>query len=141
MGNMSTIPSLATMEQIQQAIQEKNSIILNTLPLSAQSCLIASTLDASKEESTINELISRREYDRCIFIYGEHTHDLKKNWEKYTQLCQLGFQRVKVYPGGMFEWTLLQEIYGSELFPTTTFLVDLLTFSPRGDALPLPLPR
>ena len=30
----------------------------------------------------------------------------------------------------MFEWLLLQDIYGTELFPTTTKEVDLLKYKP-----------
>ena len=30
----------------------------------------------------------------------------------------------------MFEWLMLQEIYGEENFPTTTRLLDLLKYKP-----------
>ena len=39
---------------------------------------------------------------------------------------RLGFINIYVYPGGMFEWLCLQDIYGSEHFPTTTEETDIL---------------
>ena len=51
---------------------------------------------------------------------------------KYNQLMQLGFKNVYIYPGGLFEWLLLQDIYGNELFPTTNEEKDLLKYkSPK----------
>jgi hypothetical protein len=32
--------------------------------------------------------------------------------------------------GGLFEWLMLQDIYGKELFPTTKKELDLLKFKP-----------
>ena len=49
-------------------------------------------------------------------------------YEKYSQLIELGFVNVYVYPGGMFEWLLLQDIYSDELFKTTTKELDILKF-------------
>ena len=46
---------------------------------------------------------------------------------KYNQLIKLGFN-VYVYPGGLFEWLLLQDIYGDDSFPTTKKEVDILQF-------------
>jgi hypothetical protein len=37
---------------------------------------------------------------------------------------------VKVYFGGMFEWLLLQDVYGSDSFPTTSKEIDILKFKP-----------
>jgi len=33
-----------------------------------------------------------------------------------------------VYPGGLFEWLLLQDIYGEDNFPTTKKEMDILRF-------------
>ena len=38
--------------------------------------------------------------------------------KKYDQLIGLGFVNVFIYPGGLFEWLLLQDIYGYDNFPT-----------------------
>jgi len=45
-----------------------------------------------------------------------------------NQLANLGLKNVKVYYGGLFEWLCLQEIYGAELFPTTSQETDLLKY-------------
>jgi len=42
----------------------------------------------------------------------------------------LGFTNVYVYPGGIFEWLLLQDIYGENEFPTTKIEIDILKFKP-----------
>ena len=47
---------------------------------------------------------------------------------KCHQLLQLGFTNLHVYAGGLFEWLLLQDIYGEELFPTTMTCGDHLKF-------------
>jgi hypothetical protein len=36
-----------------------------------------------------------------------------------------------MYLGGMFEWMLLQDIYGKEDFPTTEEELDILKFKPK----------
>jgi len=37
---------------------------------------------------------------------------------------------VAMYCGGLFEWMLLQDVYGSVEFPTTGREVDILKFRP-----------
>ena len=39
---------------------------------------------------------------------------------------------VYIYPGGLFEWLLLQDIYGSEDFPTTIVERDHLKFKGKS---------
>ena len=51
---------------------------------------------------------------------------------KYTQLLNLGFTNVYIYPGGLFEWLCLQDIYGFENFPTTKKELDILRFKGRS---------
>jgi hypothetical protein len=51
--------------------------------------------------------------------------------KKYKQLISFGFQEVYVYTGGLFEWVLLQDIYGIKEFPTTTVVLDILRFSSK----------
>jgi hypothetical protein len=43
----------------------------------------------------------------------------------------LGFSDINVYVGGLFEWLLLQDIYGTDEFPTTRIEKDLLKFKGR----------
>ena len=54
-----------------------------------------------------------------IIIYGKNCND-EKIYIKYQQLISLGFYNVFIYVGGLFEWLLLQDIYGSDEFPTTS---------------------
>ena len=49
-------------------------------------------------------------------------------FKKYEQLIKLGFYNVFVYTGGLFEWLLLQDIYGTEEFPTTAKQLDILKY-------------
>jgi hypothetical protein len=36
-----------------------------------------------------------------------------------------------MYLGGMFEWMLLQDIYGRDEFPTTSKVLDILKYKPK----------
>lgn len=65
-----------------------------------------------------------------IVIYGKNAND-DKIYTKYQQLLNLGFYQIYVYTGGIFEWLLLQDIYGPNEFPTTKKELDLLKFKPK----------
>ena len=52
--------------------------------------------------------------------------------KKYDQLVGLGFVNVFIYPGGLFEWLLLQDIYGTEMFPTTSSELDILKYKGKS---------
>ena len=62
-----------------------------------------------------------------IIIYGKNCNDETVN-QRWQQLINLGFHNVFVYFGGMFEWLMLQDIYGKDLFPTTQKELDLLKY-------------
>ena len=64
-------------------------------------------------------------------VYGKNSND-DKIFKKYEQLIGLGFSSVYVYTGGMFEWLLLQDIYGKEEFPTKGNELDILKFRPNS---------
>jgi 23S rRNA pseudoU1915 N3-methylase RlmH len=113
---------------MQQIIQSKQHIIINTLDEDNQKCLIINTIAPEKEVEIINKHLNKSK-DIKIVIYGENSND-NKLLEKYTQLHKLGFTNVNVYIGGLFEWMLLQDIYGEEEFPTTSKELDLLRFKP-----------
>ena len=66
-----------------------------------------------------------------IIIYGKNSND-EKIYKKYQQLLTLGFYNVYIYMGGMFEWLLLQDIYGSAEFPTTSKELDILKYKPSS---------
>jgi hypothetical protein len=115
-------------EDIKIAITKKH-IIINTLPIADQQCLIQSTIQANKEEQIINEFIVKTEEEPVMIIYGRNATDQTPN-HKYDQLKKLGFDQVYIYSGGLFEWLLLQNIYGETEFPTTTTCKDLLQYRP-----------
>jgi len=110
-------------------------IFINTLPENKQSCLIPTTTVSSDEEGTINNLLKNNS-DVEIIIYGMNNND-ESVIRKYKQLVSLGFQNIYIYLGGMFEWLLLQDIYGTENFPTTSRELDIMKYKPskKSDTL------
>ena len=116
-------------EDVQNAIKNINQyIIINTLPNSEQDCLIKHTLSYEQEESTINELLANYDFTKKkIIVYGKNSSDETAE-KKYSQLRTLGFSEIFLYSGGLFEWMLLQDIYGNTEFPTTKKVLDLLKY-------------
>jgi hypothetical protein len=108
--------------------QRPFSIIINTLDSNEQKCLIQGTILADKEENTINELIQNKSFYITIVIYGRNCQDEEKIIKKYKQLQKLGFKNIYIYCGGLFEWLLLQDIYGVDEFPTTFKENDILKY-------------
>lgn len=128
MGNTNSITKV-NFEDIQHAIKNNGSHIINVLNRNEQQCLIQNTMNIDDEELVINNLLEKGNNHNQIIIYGKNTNDMKV-YEKYNQLVQLGFTNISVYIGGLFEWMLLQDIYGSENFPTTINELDILKFKP-----------
>jgi len=116
-------------EDIQYAIQKSNDyIIINTLPISEQDCLIKNTLPYEQEEKNINDLLNNYDLNnKKIIIYGKNANDETAD-KKYSQLRTLGFSEIYLYTGGLFEWLLLQDIYGSVEFPTSKKILDILKY-------------
>ena len=129
MGN-NTSKIKVNYEDIQEAIKDKNTIIINTMSVDNQSCLIARTTSVQSEVKILNESLRRNKEVRII-IYGMNSSD-DTTVTKYEQLTKLGFYNVFVYPGGMFEWILLQDIYGDDLFATTKKELDILKYKPHS---------
>ena len=123
--------NLASFEDIQFAIQNPNThVIINTMQSTNQQCLIKNTISYQTEENLVNEYINNYDFNSKTFIvYGENTND-ERIETKYSQLIGLGFGNVYIYRGGMFEWLLLQDIYGQNEFPTTSKLLDILKYKP-----------
>ena len=115
-------------EDVQYGIKN-NYIIINSLPENEQDILISKTVHASQEVELMNSLIKSSK-DKNIIVYGKHSND-DKILLKYNQLVSLGFINVYMYSGGLFEWLLLQDIYGDEEFPTTKKDIDILKYKPR----------
>ena len=131
MGNKLSIQKV-NFEDIQNVLnnQVKNVLIINTLENTseAQYCILPGTLSYANEEKIINNYLNENKQIRII-IYGKNVNDISI-YKKYTQLVELGFENVYVYPGGMFEWLLLQDIYGDDLFKTTAKELDILKYKP-----------
>jgi hypothetical protein len=128
MGNSQSMQKI-NFEDIQTAFKNSNIyLLINTLPDSEQDCLILNTIPAHKEEQVINNHMYSSKRVR-IAIYGRNSSD-EKIYKKYDQLVKLGFQNVFIYMGGMFEWLMLQDIYGYEEFPTTIKQLDFLKYKP-----------
>jgi len=126
MGNNSSIKKI-NCEDMQKAVKNNEIyIIINTLDSFNQKCLIKNTIKVEEEEIIINNLLKKAK-DKIIIIYGKNCND-DKVYKKYEQLIGLGFTNLYVYVGGMFEWLLLQDIYGNELFPTTSEELDILKY-------------
>lgn len=104
-------------------------LLMNTLPLSEQICLISNTLTPQKEETLMNHYLNSNKNIRII-IYGRNSND-ETVYKKYNQLLSLGFTNVYLYLGGIFEWLMLQDIYGFDDFPTTTRQLDILKYKPN----------
>ena len=126
MGNTQSMKKI-NFEDMQTVIKNAEIyLIINTLPPTDQSCLIVNTTLADDEESLINKFLKENKNVRII-IYGKNCNDDTVQ-KKYQQLISLGFYNIYVYNGGLFEWLILQDIYGKELFPTTKKELDLLKF-------------
>jgi len=113
-------------EDIQFVIKHKkrNYILINTLTITEQNCLIPGTIAIKDEEAIINKHLNKNIH---IIIYGKNAND-ESIFKKYEQLLTLGCGSVFVYTGGLFEWLLLQDIYGKEEFPTTSDELDILKY-------------
>lgn len=99
-------------------------ILLNTLSSEDQKYLIKGTLNAMYEIGIMNDQLKKNKNVEII-IYGKDHYDISVI-KKYNQLKKLGFKNVAIYFGGLFEWALLQEIYGSSNFQTDGQIKDPL---------------
>ena len=92
--------------------------------------MICNTLPSTEEESIINSIIQKKNISAItIIIYGKNYNDTSVE-AKYDKLIECGFKDVEIYKGGLFEWLLLQDIYGKNNFPTSGKEIDILKFKP-----------
>lgn len=127
----------ANFEDIKWCIdnKNKNTYLINTLKNDEQICLICNTVSCVDEEIIINEIIKNNDQNETIIIvYGKNTNDTSVE-KKYNQLKKLGFEKVYIYKGGMFEWLLLQDIYGFDEFQTNTKIIDILKYKPGNSII------
>lgn len=125
MGNTTSIKKIG-FEDMKYVIKnkKKNYVMINTLAVTEQECLIPGTVSVKDEEAFINRHLNK---NISIIIYGKNAND-DSIFKKYEQLLKLGFNSVFVYTGGIFEWLLLQDIYGKDEFPTTSEELDILKY-------------
>ena len=129
MGNQVAV-SKVNYEDIQHIIKSnKDVLLINTLDSASQACLIKNTINIMDEVKIINTYLKKPTVN--IVIYGRNSTD-ETIHKKYSQLLNLGFTRVFVYLGGLFEWLCLQDIYGRELFPTTSKELDILKYKSKS---------
>lgn len=128
MGNSQSIQKI-NFEDMQTAYKNPEIyLLMNTLPVTEQVCLISNTLTPQKEETLMNQYLNSNKNIRII-IYGRNSND-ETIYKKYNQLLSLGFTNVYLYLGGLFEWLMLQDIYGFDDFPTTSRQLDILKYKP-----------
>jgi hypothetical protein len=131
MGNSPSVRKV-NFEDVQFAIKHKqNNLLINTLDLSEQTCLIINTIPINEEEKLINNYLNKK-INVNIIVYDKNAN-APNLMKKYEQLVGLGFVNVYIYPGGLFEWLLLQDIYGTEDFGTTIEELDHLKF--KGNSI------
>lgn len=130
MGNNQSIKKI-NFEDVQYVIKNQEMFLLiNTLPQSEQNCLIYSTSDINKEEELINQFMKLGNYNVKLVVYGKNNND-ENIYTKGEQLRKLGFHNTFIYTGGLFEWLMLQDIYGLSEFPTTSSELDILKYKPN----------
>lgn len=125
MGNQ--IIKKVSFQDIQYAQTNDRILIINTLPEQEQSILIYKTSPISTEIQEVENAIKTK---NTIIIYGKNGND-ETIYFKYNQISKLG-GIVYLYIGGLFEWLLLQDIYGPENFKTTNKTLDILKFKPNN---------
>lgn len=114
---------------------KNNYTILTTLTINECENIIEGTVTPNKEEDLINKLIDKYELNEPIIIYGRNTCDMEV-MIKYKNLKTFGFTNIFIYRGGMFEWMMLQDIYGNDVFITTKNELDILKFKPQDILIP-----
>jgi hypothetical protein len=129
MGNSQSMQKI-NFEDVQHVIKNNDFFILiNTLNENEQKCLILNTIDIYKETKLINTFLENGNKKIKIIIYGRNCND-EKIYDKYNQLYSLGFYNLYIYVGGLFEWLMLQDIYGDKEFPTTIKELNILQYKP-----------
>lgn len=83
------------------------------------------TIELNEEEEMVNGWLQGDNLGQSIVVYGDNSFDHTVT-RKYNQLKELGFTNVKMYVGGSLEWALLQDVYGSEAYPSL-FAADLIS--------------
>lgn len=110
-----------------ETVKLNNYVLITTL--NENDCFIKKTLNPGEEVEFINNCISRNNQQNII-IYGKNYLD-KSVYTQYNKLNSLGFDNVFIYPGGIFEWLLLQDTFGEDMFETNIIEKDILKYRPK----------
>lgn len=129
MGQTQSVKKVNFEDVCQTLSTNNNYVLINTLDMNEQNCLIKGTITPEKEIMVINKNLNNT--NLRIIIYGKNSAD-ESILKKYNQLNKLGFYNIYLYSGGIFEWLLLQDIYGTDNFPTTTKELDHLKYRARS---------
>ena len=124
MGNTLVIKKI-NFEYIQKIINDSDYTIINTLPNDKQNCLIKNTLTIEEEIEFLNKNMNNTNINVILYVLNSYDDTIIN---KYKQLIKLGYSNIYVYTGGIFEWLLLQDIYGFDNFQTTSKEIDILKF-------------
>jgi len=128
MGNFQSNIQKINFEDMQSVCKNTEIyLLINTLPDFEQKCLIKGTINATQEEGLITKHLTKNKNIQII-VYGRNCND-ETVFKKYQQLKSLGFLNIFIYTGGMFEWLMLQDIYGFEDFPTTIKELDFIKYN------------
>ena len=131
MGSSQSISRKVNFEDIQFLFKKNdNYLLINTLHKNEQDILIKNTIEIDKEENIINNFLNKN-INVNIIIYDKNAN-APNLMKKYEQLLSLGFVNVYIYPGGLFEWLCLQDIYGFDNFPTTKKELDILKYKAKS---------
>jgi hypothetical protein len=129
MGNIQSLNKVS-FQDMKNSIEKRHTII-TVMKEGDDSCMIYGTVSIHREEEVINDIYNN-DLTTPVIIYGYNDCD-ENIIQKYKQLKELGFVNVFIYPGGMFEWLLLQDIYTDNNFKTTRKELNLLKYKPRNN--------
>lgn len=135
-GQQSSVTKIG-FQDVQRVLREQSedrltqsTLLLSTLQVNEQQCLIAGTRRAEEEEQVVNQLLKSTQHANVsVVVYGKHGCD-ETACARAEQLRSLGFAKVYWYVGGLFEWLILQDMYGEKQFATSGKELDLLKYMP-----------
>ena len=94
MGATTSTHRVSFSEMQQHIMVNSPSIIISTLPVNKQHCLIPRTVSPKDEEKVINEAISK-DKNAIVIVYGTNCNDLSVD-RKHKQLIGLGLANAKI---------------------------------------------
>jgi len=131
MGNHESAIKKVNFDDIIMISKDSKHFLIHVMEKEDEDLLIKGTLSINEEIEKMNSLLSSEKMNVTIVIYGKNTDDVSKVIRRYRQLNEMGFSNVYVYLGGLFEWLLLQEIYGNDEIKTNNICKkNILDYKP-----------